>query len=249
MAFIDKFSDYSDLYARARPVYPDTLFDAIARDLPGRNLAWDCGTGNGQAAVRLAKYFDRVHATDPSPQQIGNAVRVANVDYRIGQAEECDLPSQSVDLILVAQALHWFDRDRFYSEAHRVLKTNGRLAVIGYDWFYITPEIDQTVWETLLGPIRPFWAKNDLLVFDGYRSIEFPFTEVPVPAVAFHLEWDLQQLISYICSLSSTRAAIRELGDQFVHHAQRELERSWGDGSSKRRVVMPLHIRCGRLDH
>jgi SAM-dependent methyltransferase len=246
--FIDKFSGHSDLYARARPVYPGTLFDAITHDLPGRSLAWDCGTGNGQAAVQLAKFFDHVHATDPSPQQIGNAVRVANVDYRIGLAEECELPSQSVDLILVAQALHWFDRDRFYREAHRVLKRKARIAVIGYDWFYITPDIDQAVWSTLLGPIRPYWAKNDLLVFDGYRSIEFPFTEVPLPAVAFHLEWDLTQLLAYIRSLSSTRAAIREQGDQFILQAQTELASLWGDASARRRIVMPLHIRCGRLD-
>jgi ubiquinone/menaquinone biosynthesis C-methylase UbiE len=249
VAFIDRFSEHSELYARARPAYPDALFEAIALDLNGRNLAWDCGTGNGQAAVKLAKYFDHVHATDPSPQQLGNAVRVENVEYGVGQAEESDLPSQSVDLVFVAQALHWFDLDRFYGEARRVLKSNGTIAVVGYDpWVYVSSEIDRTVWETLLKPIRPFWAKNDQLVWDGYRSIEFPFTERRLPPVAIHLEWDLQQLLAYVCSLSATRAAIRESGEQFLRQAQVTLESIWGDSSSKKHVVMPLHTRCGQLE-
>ena len=248
MAFIDRFSEHSDLYARARPGYPDALFEAIALDLTSRTLAWDCGTGNGQAAVKLAKYFDHVHATDPSPQQIRNAVRVANVEYAVGQAEESDLPAQSVDLIVVAQALHWFDLERFYGEARRVLKRNGKLAVVGYDpWVYVSTEVDRTVAQTILEPIKPFWAKNDELVWDGYRTIQFPFTETRLPPIAIHLEWDLQQLLAYLCSLSATRTAIRELGDQFIHQAQVTLESVWGDPSSKKRAVMPLHTRYGQL--
>ena len=249
MAFIDRFSEHSDLYARARPAYPDALFEAITLDLTNRKLAWDCGTGNGQAAVQLAKYFDHVHATDPSPQQIKNATRVANVEYGVGQAEVSDLPSRSVDLIVVAQALHWFDLDRFYGEARRVLKINGKIVVVGYDpWVYVSSEVDRVVSETLLEPIKPFWAKNDELVFDGYRTIEFPFIETRLPPVAIHLEWDMRQLLAYVCSLSATRAAIRELGDQFLHQAQVMLESTWGDPSSKKHAVMPLHTRCGRLE-
>jgi SAM-dependent methyltransferase len=248
VVFIDKFSEHSDLYARARPAYPDALFEAVALDLTSRNLAWDCGTGNGQAAVKLAKYFDHVHATDPSPQQLRNAVRVENVEYGVGQAEESDLPSQSVDLIFVAQALHWFDRERFYGEARRVLKRNGKIAVVGYDWCYVSPEIDRAVAATIVAPIRPFWAKNDELVWDGYRSIEFPFTETRLPPIAMHLEWDLRQMLAYFCSWSATRAAIRELGDQFLHQAQVVLESIWGDSSSKKHAVMPLHTRCGQLE-
>jgi SAM-dependent methyltransferase len=249
VAFIDKFSEHSDLYARARPAYPDVLFETLALDLTSRNLAWDCGTGNGQAAVKLAKYFEHVRATDPSPQQLSNAVRAANVEYAVGQAEESDLPSQSVDLILVAQALHWFDRDRFYGEARRVLKRNGKIAVVGYDpWVYISPEVDRTVWDTLLEPIRPFWAKNDELVWDGYRSIEFPFPETRLPPIAIHLEWDLQQLLAYVCSLSATRTAIRELGNQFITQAKLILAGVWGEASSKKHAILPLHTRCGRLE-
>jgi SAM-dependent methyltransferase len=247
VAFIDKFSEHSEQYARARPAYPDELFDAITLDLTNRHLAWDCGTGNGQAAVKLSKHFDRVHATDPSPQQLRNATQVENVKYSIGQAEESDLLPQSVDLVLVAQALHWFDRDRFYAEVRRVLQPDGRLVIVGYDWVYISGEVDRVLSQTLLEPIRPFWAKNDELVFDGYRTIEFPFAETRLPPVAMHLEWDLTQLLAYICSLSSTRAAIRELGDEFVQQAQITLAGVWGDPSSRRHAVMPLHTRCGHL--
>ena len=63
VSFHDYFSDHSKLYASARPTYPEELFGFVASIAPARERVWDCATGNGQAAVGLARYFAEVEAT------------------------------------------------------------------------------------------------------------------------------------------------------------------------------------------
>ena len=142
MTFKDHFSKQAADYANFRPRYPRELFEYLGSVAPSRALAWDCATGNGQAAVELAEVFDRVIATDASEKQIANAEPQDRVEYRIASAEESGLESDTIDLIMVAQALHWFDLPRFYEEVPRVLKSNGVFAASAYKFFHITPEID-----------------------------------------------------------------------------------------------------------
>lgn len=66
----DNFSKQSAGYARYRPVYPQELYDFILNNVKSKQVAWDCGTGNGQAAKELAKVFDRVYATDISQNKL-----------------------------------------------------------------------------------------------------------------------------------------------------------------------------------
>src|SRR5215831_9466809 len=122
MSFKDHFSKQAADYAKFRPRYPQKLFEYLGSIVPSRQLAWDCGTGNGQAAVGLASTFDRIIATDASEKQIANAQSYERVEYRVAPAENSSIGSETIDLIMVAQALHWFDRDRFYAEARRILK-------------------------------------------------------------------------------------------------------------------------------
>ena len=175
MAFIDLFSGIAAAYAAARPTYPDALFKRLAALAPATMRAWDCGTGSGQAAIGIARWFARVDATDASAQQIAHAVPHERVHYSVRTAEASGLPNRSCDLVSVAQALHWFDRPRFFEETRRVLKPGGIIAVIGSSWFYIAPSIDPVVDEFLLQPIDGYWTANNQLLWDGYRSIEFPF--------------------------------------------------------------------------
>lgn len=72
--FEDHFSDRSASYAQYRPTYPDDLFEFLANNCAGHDLAWDCATGSGQSALGLVDYFDRVIATDASEAQIAAAV-------------------------------------------------------------------------------------------------------------------------------------------------------------------------------
>ncbi len=144
MIFKDHFSKQATDYAKFRPRYPQKLFDYLGRIAPNRRVAWDCGTGNGQAAVGLALVFDRVIATDASEKQIANAQSHEKVDYRVAPAEHSGIGSEAVDLIMVAQALHWFDLDRFYAEARRVLKPDGILAASAYNLLHIDPAVDDS---------------------------------------------------------------------------------------------------------
>ena len=137
-SFHDHFSDVAKRYADFRPHYPAALFDYLATLVPRTPLVWDCACGNGQATVDLAERFERVIATDASREQVASARPNPKVEYRVAPAEQSGLPAESVGLITVAQALHWFDLDRFYAEARRVLYSNGVLAA----WAYGVNEVE-----------------------------------------------------------------------------------------------------------
>src|SRR5436309_13441105 len=131
-SFHDHFSEVANRYADFRPHYPATLFDYLATPVPRSSLVWDCACGSSQATLDLATRFDRVVATDASREQIASATPHPNVEYRVAPADESGLPDASVGLLTVAQALHWFDLERFYAEAKRVLQPGGVLAVWAY---------------------------------------------------------------------------------------------------------------------
>jgi SAM-dependent methyltransferase len=243
--FIDKFSAHAGAYRQARPAYPEQLFEALAAPAPGRDLAWDAGTGNGQAALGLALQFAHVHATDPSERQIGEAMPHERVAYAVEQAEAVSLPDGSADLVLAAQSLHWFDLDRFYAEAARVLKPGGILAAAGYDWMYVSPEIDRAINERLMPPLAPYWAPQNALLWAGYRSIPFPGEEIRVGAFAIYLDWSFADVRAYVASWSAVRALIEAEGEGAVLEGLEAVKALWGSG--RRRVVMPLHLRIARL--
>jgi methylase of polypeptide subunit release factors len=73
LSFQDHFSARATDYSKSRPLYPPALFEQLARLAPGRGVAWDCGTGNGQAATGIAEHFDQVIATDPSTAQLAES--------------------------------------------------------------------------------------------------------------------------------------------------------------------------------
>src|SRR5207248_8441612 len=87
MKFKDHFSGHAVEYAKFRPRYPDKMFEYLASISPRPERAWDCATGNGQAAVGLARHFDNVTATDASAQQIESAEPNDRISYRVAPAE------------------------------------------------------------------------------------------------------------------------------------------------------------------
>jgi ubiquinone/menaquinone biosynthesis C-methylase UbiE len=104
--FKDHFSSLSTGYSRFRPSYSSGLFKYLSSLTPGHELAWDCATGTGQAAVALADLYQKVIATDASSQQIERAHINPSVEYRVAVAENSGLDAGSIDLVTVAQALH-----------------------------------------------------------------------------------------------------------------------------------------------
>ena len=181
-AFVDHFAATSASYARYRPHYPAALFDVIASATSARNTAWDCGTGSGQAAVPLAERYGEVIATDPSVAQLARAERTAGVTYVAMTAERCALAAHTVDLVTVAQALHWFDRPAFFAEVDRVLRPGGALAVWSYGLLSIEPAIDLLLQRLYVETLGPYWPAERALVDSGYAAIELPYPELEARA-------------------------------------------------------------------
>jgi ubiquinone/menaquinone biosynthesis C-methylase UbiE len=248
VTFKDYFSRLATQYAEFRPRYPGALFDFLLRISSADARVWDCACGSGQATLDLAERFEHVIATDASPQQIAQAKPHPRVEYRVAHAEESRVESNSIDLITVAQALHWFDRPRFYVEAKRVLRPNGLLAA----WTYGLPRFNDVKIDPLMKTfytetVGPFWPPERRYVEEGYRTLEFPFTEVACPSLSMRENWTLAQFLGYLRSWSATARYMDEHGKDPVTALTEELAPIWGDPQRVRAVSWPLSIKVGRV--
>ena len=244
MSFKDHFSRQAADYAIFRPGYPRELFDYLGSIAPGRQLAWDCGTGNGQAAVGLASVFDRVIATDASENQIANAEQHERVEYHLAPAENSGIESETIDTIMVAQALHWFDLDRFYAEAQRVLKPNAVLAASAYNLLQIEPAIDEVVNRYYYEVVESFWPPERKLV-EGFADLPFSFHELDPPKFEMRASWNLDHLAGYLRTWSSTQRFIAATGRDPLKEIMDELRVAWGAPEQTRKVIWPVVLRVG----
>lgn len=245
MQFKDHFSGHAANYANARPHYPPELFTFLATLCPERELACDCGTGNGQSALALAAHFKRVVAIDASEAQLDQAPPHPRVEYLQQAAESISLPADSVDLVTVAQALHWFVIDKFFERVEAVLKTDGILAIWSYGMATVSPEIDEVVSTLYENILEQFWPPERRLVEAEYKSINFPFSPLSAPALSMECKWSLQQLLDYLLSWSATRRYMEVKGSNPLEIVKAELGVAWGD-APYRVVRWPLHIRVSR---
>lgn len=247
-AFKDHFSGHAAIYREARPTYPPALFAWLAQQAPDRELAWDCGCGNGQATVALAEHFDRVIGTDPSANQIAEAERRANIEYRVEPAEQSSVATASASLVTVAQALHWLDHARFYGEVRRVLKPRGVIAVWAYsDCSIGDAAIDRLKDHLYVDLTGPHWPTERSLVETGYRTLPFPFVEIAPPPFPMIAHWSVDHLLAYFRSWSATQRYLKVKGQDPVAQIEPELRAAWGDPSRKRDVSWQFHVRAGRV--
>ncbi len=244
MSFKDYFSKQAADYAKFRPHYPQEMFEYLGRSAPSCQLAWDCGTGNGQAAVGLAAVFDRVIATDASEKQIANTQSHKIVEYRVAPAGNSSIESRTIDLIMVAQALHWFDLDRFYAEARRVLKSDGVLAASAYNLLHVEPAIDEVVNRYYYEVVGPFWPRERKLV-EQFADLPFPFHKVDAPEFEMTAQWNLDHLLGYLQTWSSTQRFIAANKRDPLEAIADDLRAAWGDPGQMRKVVWPLILRVG----
>ena len=210
-------------------------------------LAWDCATGNGQAAEGIARYFQRVIATDASAGQIAHTKPVANVEYRVAPAEASGLEAASVDLVTVAQALHWLKHDQFYNEARRVAREDAVIAAWCYGHCHAGGDVETLLRDFEEGTVGPYWHAERKWVVDNYRTIPFPFDEVTAPPMELRVRWSLSQLGEYIGSWSAVAGYRRERGEDPVPQLMKRLAVHWGPPDRPREVTWPLGMRVGRV--
>lgn len=249
-SFKDHFSGHAADYSRYRPdAYPAAMFKALAALSPDRERAWDCATGNGQAAVGLAEFFDSVEATDASDRQIAVAAPHPSIRYSVAPAERSGLPDQSVALVSVAQALHWFDLPRFYAEVRRVAKPRALLACVCYMRCSVNCEVDaatERLYNDILGDA--YWPPERKHVERGYSDLPFPFTEVEVPRFQMEVQWNLEGYIGYLRSWSATQSYIKKNGADPLRLIGDELLQGWGQPNVTRSVLWPMTVRAGWID-
>ena len=243
-AFSDHFSATAASYASYRPQYPAALFAWLATATSRHDRVWDCGTGSGQAAVALAPHFAGVVASDPSVAQLANARRAERVTYVAMTAEQCALDAGSVDLVTVAQALHWFDHARFFAEVDRVLRPGGALAVWSYGLLTIDPVLDVPLHHFYWNVLGPHWPAERSLVDSGYAGIALPYAEVAPPAFAMEVSWTLPQLEGYLSTWSALDRYRSVVGTDPLPDLARRLAPPWGAGTT-RHVRWPLVVRLG----
>lgn len=245
--FKDHFSGHAQAYAAARPGYPPALFAWIAGLPAGHGQAWDAGCGNGQAALALVDFFTAVMASDPSAEQLAQAPRHPRIDYRVEPAEDCSLPDASVDVVCVAQALHWFDLARFLATVERVLKPGGALVAWTYETCTVDAAVDAVFDALYRERLGPWWPPERRLVESGYRDIDLPLQPlVDVPRLSIELEWSLPQFLDYLRSWSASARCLRETGRDAVAEYTPAFSAAWGEPEARRTVTWPLAIRAGR---
>lgn len=247
MSFEHLFSRQSKLYAEYRPTYPDALFAWLANEAPSTALAWDCATGTGQAAHGLAAHFSQVVATDASENQIAHAPQHERIEYRVMNAEQVALADSSVDVITVAQALHWFDLESFYREVRRVLKPGGLIAAWCYHLNRIDPAIDAILHRYYFEIVYPYWDPRALHIPAHYATLDFPFDEIETPAFYAETQWTMESALGYMASWSAT------LKYRDVEHKdpldliRADLRAAWGEPTQVRKTLWPLYLRVGKV--
>lgn len=245
--FKDYFSAASADYAAFRPTYPALLFEFVASLPAKRETAWDCATGSGQAAVPLADHFQRVIATDASAEQLAHATRHPRVAYRVAMADASSIDDASVDLVTVAQALHWLPLDRFFAEVRRVIAPGGVLAVWCYTKAIVANDIDAVVDGYYSRTCADYWPPERALVDQAYAGIELPIDEVPSPPLVIEAPLALEAFTGYLRTWSATRKLAAATGRDPVAPVEEALRPLWGAPGEKQRVRWPIRLRAGRV--
>ena len=245
MSVSELFSIRSDDYARFRPAYPNDLFEWLADRCSATRLALDVAAGNGQASHPLSARFEHVVACDASPDQLSTGSRWQKVHRVAASAEKLPLRDGVVDLIVVAQALHWFATPAFFGEAKRVLGPDGMFCAWCYSLLRIEPLIDRLV-DRLHGDIlNGYWPSGRASVDQGYRDIQPPFQTIELPAFAIETRWGLDELVGYIRTWSAVKRWKQANEGDPLDQILPELSESWGDPERKRLIRWPLHFIAG----
>ncbi len=241
----DLFSRQTKSYARYRPTYPEELFNYIMGYTSNRNRAWDCGTGNGQAAIVLGTYFSEVKATDISNEQLACASSRSNLEYLCCPAENTPFPDSYFDLITVAQAYHWFNFSAFEKEVHRVSKRGGIIAIWGYNLVSTNNQtIDKIIKNFYTNIIGPFWDAERKYVEQNYATIPFNFPLVGEQKFSIERNWSLDDMTGYLNSWSAVQNFISAQQYNPVEIVSSELGHYWKKDTLIP-ITFPVFVKLG----
>jgi len=248
MGFRDHFSGVASRYAAFRPQYPEALFDWLASITPHHDLAWDCACGSGQASQPLVSRFDRVIASDASLSQISTATEIGTLDFVVATSERPPIESGAVDLVTVAQALHWFASDDFFAEVRRVARPEAVFAAWTYGLPHVISDaVENAVHRFIDDPLGPYWPDEIRLVLDGYASIDLPFEEIEAPAFEMRVRWALPDFLGFVRTWSGVTRYIERHGEDPVDRFADEIEKLWGPAGRSLPVSWRLDLRVGRV--
>lgn len=239
----DHFSEQSGRYAVYRPDYTDEIFKYLCSLTDNRDKAWDCGTGNGQIAVGLANCFESVYATDISKNQLNHARQSDRVFYSQQPAEKTDFSDAYFDLIVVSQAIHWFDIEAFYKEVYRTLKDDGHIVVMGYDLVHLEGELDKLIHQFYSETLGSYWDPERQYLDEKYQTIPFPFKEVQTPDFNIEYQWTADQLLGYLSTWSAVKNYINQNGSDPLQLIEAPLRKWWG--KSVKKVSFTVILRHG----
>lgn len=244
--FKDHFSHNSAGYASSRPDYPESLFSYLADLAPGNNCAWDCATGTGQSARQLQHYFSKVIATDASASQINSAHGSDKIEYLVSPAEQTPIKTDTVDLVTVSQALHWFNIESFFSEAERVLKNNGILAVWSYSFLTVDSDIDQLVNDFYHHTLNGFWPEERKMVETGYATVIFPFQNIEADSFSIKRNWSMDQLLAYLDTWSAVEKFKKAHGYNPLTDLKEVMLPVWRNEADVKPVSWPVTLHVCR---
>lgn len=242
---LDRFSDHAAQYAQFRITYPPALYEFLLSITVGREVAWDCGTGNGQVAADLAPHFSRVEATDISEKQLAQAVQQPNIHYQVSGAEQTPFADDTFDLITVAQALHWFDASAFHREVVRVAKAGATIAEWGYGLVSVNEQTDPLIQHFYTDIVGPYWDDNRRHIDDEFARIPFSFAEVQYRRFEERQEWSAERLLQYLQTWSSVQRYRKAVGEEPLGQIEQRLRELWGE--EKHEVCFPIFLRTGKI--
>lgn len=244
----DLFSKQASLYAKYRPGYPPSLIDYILAYVKNRDIAWDCATGNGQAAVLLAPYFKNVLATDISQNQISHAVQHPSIRYSVSTAEKTLFADDTFDLVTVAQAYHWLHFEQFSREATRVSKNGAVVAVWGYELVEAAdPALNQGLRRFYSDIVGKYWDPERKYVDEQYKTIPFYFSELPSKTFRTGIQWTLDDFVGYLNTWSSVQHFIRENHYNPVNPFVDEIKKCW-ENKEEHLFSIPYFLRLGSIE-
>ncbi|KAK4567048.1 hypothetical protein RGQ29_003046 [Quercus rubra] len=255
-----KFDKQAGFYADARPTYPTEWYSMLAALTPHHSLAWDVGTGNGQAAIGVAEHYEQVVGTDVSEAQLKLAmphprIRYLHTPLSITDDELVALigGENSVDLVTVATAVHWFELPKFYSLVTRLLKKpGGVIAVWAYNDIVVSPTFDP-IMKRFRDTLLPYWDPKIKCVFDDYKILPFPFESVGIGCEGKPQQLDipkevsLEKFLNMLRSWSPVNTAKDQGVDLLSESVVKEFESAWGGPTLVRSIIYKGFMLAGKV--